>query len=621
MLAMMQEWLDDDRFDHARLAFATHGAVAADDTETVTDIAAAAVWGLVRSAQVENPSAFILLDLDDTPESAAALPALFTSDEPQFVVREGTARVARIAQLVSAPGAPMRWDPEGTVLITGGTGGLGGLMARHLVGDHGMKRLLLVSRGGMDRPSALELQVELIAHGAEVTIASCDVSDRDSVARLLDSIPAEHPLTAIIHTAGVLDDGVLGALTPERVGSVFGPKADGAWYLHELTRDLDLKAFVMFSSVAGVMGSPGQANYAAANAFLDALAQYRAAQGLPATSLAWGAWARDTGMTARLTSADIQRMKRSGMSPLSAEQGLALFNVATTGQESVVIPIRVDESALLIQNQVPPLLRGLVGDTKVADPPGVAAFTRRLAGVRESERRAMLVDLVRAEVATVLGHTSAESVEIGRAFRDLGFDSLTAVELRNRLSGATGLNLPATVAFDHPTPTVLAGHLLDELLGGQSDELRPVATGVGGADDPVVIVGMGCRYPGGVASPGGPVAAGGRRRGRHLGVPGQPRLGRPDRPAGAARAPSRPGVSCTRRASSTPASSASRRVRRSRWTRSSGCCWRRPGRPSNAPGSTRPPCGAASPACSSARPRAPTSTSWCAPARTCAGTC
>jgi polyene macrolide polyketide synthase len=501
VLAMMQEWLADDRFDHARLAFATYGAVAVDDAETVTDVAAAAVWGLVRSAQVENPSAFVLLDIDGTAESAAALPAVLTTDEPQFVVRAGVARVARIAQLVASPGAPMRWDPEGTVLITGGTGGLGGLMARHLVGEHGMKRLLLVSRRGLDGPSALELQVELIAHGADVTIVSCDVSDRDAVVRLLADIPAEHPLTAVIHTAGVLDDGVLGSLTADNVGTVFGPKADGAWHLHELTEDMDLQAFVMFSSVAGVMGSPGQANYAAANAFLDALAQHRAARGMPATSLAWGAWARDTGMTARLTSADIQRMKRSGMSPLSAEQGLALFNVATAGGESVVIPIRVDESALLIQNQVPALLRGLVGQTKVADPPGVAAFTRRLAGVRESERRAMLVDLVRAEVATVLGHTSAESVEINRAFRDLGFDSLTAVELRNRLNGATGLSLPATVVFDYPTATVLAGHLLDELLGGQSDELRPVPTGVGVADDPVVIVGMGCRYPGGVGSP------------------------------------------------------------------------------------------------------------------------
>jgi pimaricinolide synthase PimS1 len=501
VLTMVQEWLADDRFGHARLAFATRGAVAADEHETVTDVAAATVWGLVRSAQVENPSAFVLFDLDDTEATTAALPALLTLDEPQIVVRDGAARVARIAQLVSAPGAPLRWDPEGTVLITGGTGGLGGLMARHLVGDHGMKRLLLVSRAGMEGPSALALQVELIAHGAEVTIASCDVSDRDSVARLLASIPAEHPLTAVIHTAGVLADGVLDSLTPQHVGTVFAPKVDGAWHLHELTKGMDLQAFVLFSSVAGVMGSPGQANYAAANAFLDALAQYRAAQGFPATSLAWGAWARDTGMTARLTSADIQRMKRSGMSPLSSEQGIALFNVATTGREAVVIPIRVDQSALLVQNQVPPLLRGLVGETKVAEPPGVAAFTRRLAGVRESERRAMLVDLVRAEVATVLGHTSAESVEIGRAFRDLGFDSLTAVELRNRLGGATGLTLPATVAFDYPTPTVLAGHLLEELLGGQDDEFHPVANGFGGGDDRIVIVGMSCRYPGGVRSP------------------------------------------------------------------------------------------------------------------------
>ncbi len=499
VLALVQEWLTEPRFAGARLAFATHGAVAADEHESVTDVAAASVWGLVRSAQVENPSAFVLFDIDDT--DAAVLPRLLTTDEPQFVVRSGAARVARIEKMARPQGAPVRWDPEGTVLITGGTGGLGGLMARHLVGDHGMRRLLLVSRSGMNGAAALTLQAELIAHGASVTITACDMSDRDSVAKLLADIPPEHPLTAIVHTAGVVDDGVVGSLTPERIDTVFGPKADGAWYLHELTKDEDISAFVMFSSVAGVMGSPGQANYAAANAFLDGLAQFRAARGLPAVSLAWGAWARETGMTARLTDADIQRMSRSGMSPLSSEQGIALFNVATTGQDAVVIPIRVDQSALLIQNQVPPLLRGLVGETKIAEPPGATALTRRLAGVRESERRVMLIDLVRAEVAVVLGHTSAENVELHRAFRDLGFDSLTAVELRNRLNGATGLNLPATVVFDYPSPTVLAAHLLEELFGGQETELRPTFTTMDAIGDPIVIVGMSCRYPGGVHSP------------------------------------------------------------------------------------------------------------------------
>ncbi|MEV4311988.1 SDR family NAD(P)-dependent oxidoreductase [Actinocrispum sp. NPDC049592] len=498
VLKTVQDWLADSRFAPARLVFATSGAVAADDNESITDVAAASVWGLVRTAQAENPGAFVLADLDDAESSLERLPRLLTSDEPQFVIRDGKARVGRIVKLSCSPGTPS-WDPEGTVLITGGTGGLGALMARHLVGDHGMKRLLLVSRSGMEGPAALALQAELIAHGAEVTITSCDMADRDAVAGLIESIPAEHPLTMVLHTAGVLDDGVVGSLTPERIGTVFGPKADGAWYLHELTEGMDLSAFVMFSSVAGVMGSPGQANYAAANAFMDALAQYRASQGLAATSLAWGAWARESGMTARLTSGDIQRMARSGMSPLSAEQGIALFNVATAGHHSVVIPIRVDQSVLLGQDHVPPMLRGLVGQTKAIEPPGATALTRRLAGVRENERLAMLVDLVRAEVAVVLGHTSAESVEVGRAFRDLGFDSLTAVELRNRINDATGLSLPATVVFDYPTPTVLAGHLLDELLGSDGELFMPNA--VGTTDDPIVIVGMACRYPGGVGSP------------------------------------------------------------------------------------------------------------------------
>ncbi|MEU8383078.1 type I polyketide synthase [Streptosporangium sp. NPDC048865] len=398
---------------------------------------------------------------------------------------------------------PRRWDPEGTVLITGGTGGLGALFARHLVTERGVRHLLLTSRRGPDAPGAAELRDELVAHGAEVTVVASDVGDRDQVAALLAGVPGEHPLTAVIHTAGVLDDGTIASLTPERLETVLRPKVDAAWHLHELTAELDLAEFVMFSSVAGVIGAPGQGNYAAANSFLDALAQLRRAEGLPAVSLAWGAWAQDGGMTGTLSDADMERLTRAGTPPLAPEQGLALFEAAVRAGEPVVAPVRLDLPALRARGEVPPLLRRLVrGRRRSAAGRSETAGTllQRLAPLTAAERAEVLVDLVRTEVAMVLGHVSPETVEVRREFRELGFDSLTSVDLRNRLNGTTGLRLPSTLVFDYPTPAVLAEFLLAELLGEHGDavvaaEIRPVA------DDPIVIVGMACRYPGGVASP------------------------------------------------------------------------------------------------------------------------
>ncbi|MGW0595135.1 SDR family NAD(P)-dependent oxidoreductase, partial [Streptosporangium sp. NPDC002607] len=398
---------------------------------------------------------------------------------------------------------PRRWNPEGTVLITGGTGGLGALFARHVVAERGVRHLLLTSRRGLEAPGAVELQAELIAHGVEVTVAACDVADRDQVAALLAGVDAEHPLTAVIHTAGVLDDGTIPSLAPERLDTVLRPKVDAAWHLHELTRGEDLADFIMFSSVAGVIGAPGQGNYAAANSFLDALAQQRRAAGLPALSLAWGAWAQDSGMTGTLSDGDMERLARAGTPPLAPEQGIALFEVAVRSSEPVVAPVRLDLPVLRAQGEIPPLLRRLVrGRRRSAAGRSAAASTllQRLAPLAAAERAEVLVDLVRTEVAMVLGHLSPETVEVRREFRELGFDSLTSVELRNRLNGTTGLRLPATLVFDYPTPAVLAEFLLAELLGEHADvvvpgEVRPVT------DDPIVIVGMACRYPGGVTSP------------------------------------------------------------------------------------------------------------------------
>ncbi|MGO4759034.1 beta-ketoacyl reductase, partial [Streptomyces sp. 2MCAF27] len=223
---------------------------------------------------------------------------------------------------------------EGTVLITGGTDGLGAELARHLVTRRGHRHLLLAGRRGLAAPGAVELRDELIAHGAEVTVAACDLSERAATAELLAAVPAGHPLTAVVHTAGVLDDGVIGSLTPERLDTVLRPKVDAAWHLHELTRDLDLAAFVCYSSVSGVMGTAGQANYAAGNVFLDALAQHRRAHGLPAISLAWGAWAQGMGMTSTLSDDEMRRISEAGMPPLSVERGLALFDAATACDEA-----------------------------------------------------------------------------------------------------------------------------------------------------------------------------------------------------------------------------------------------------------------------------------------------
>ncbi|WP_158893399.1 type I polyketide synthase, partial [Amycolatopsis anabasis] len=401
---------------------------------------------------------------------------------------------------------PAGMDPEGTVLITGGTGALGGLIARHVVAVHGVRHLLLTSRQGLAAPGAPDLERELTALGAEVTIAACDAADRDALAGVLASIPAAHPLTGVVHTAGVLDDGVVESLTPDRLDAVLRPKVDAALNLHELTRDHDLRAFVLFSSIAGLLGGPGQGNYAAANAFLDAIAQQRRARGFPAVSVAWGPWARSGGMAGELAEADAARMARGGVLPLSDADGVALFDAALLSDRALLAPMSVDLAAVSGQAaKVPAAFRGLVrapARPKAAAGgarTGESALRERLLGSSRDEQERALVSIVREETARVLGHTSPDSVEVTRAFREMGFDSLTAVEFRNRLKTATGIRLPATIVFDYPTPLAVARHLRTELLGAED---AVVTTPVGPAsDEPIAIVAMGCRFPGGVSSP------------------------------------------------------------------------------------------------------------------------
>ena len=709
-LELLQDWLAEERLASSRLVVVTRGAVATGPGQDVSDLAGAAVWGLVRSAQSENPDRLVLADLpgSDGAGALAVLAAALGSGEPELAVRDGLAYGRRLARpadglvppagdgpwrldrtergslpalaLVSCPeaAAPLQagqvrvavraaglnvrdvliaqgrypgaavmgseiagivaetgpgvtglaagdrvmglasggfgpvavtdarllapipagwsfaqaaalpvsflpgeadpgrlgralaqvagllaageldplpvpaWDvrrapeafgfvsqagqagkvvliippdpaaprPAGTVLVTGGTGTLGALVAGHLAATGRARHVVLASRSGPAAAGAAALAADLATCGAGVQLAVCDAADRDALAGLLAQVPAAHPLTGVIHTAGVLDDGVTGSLTQARVEAVMRPKADAAWHLHELTAGLDLDTFVLFSSASAIFGTPGQGSYVAANGFLDALAGYRRSRGLPGVSLAWGTWVHRAGIGRNLGAGQLARISRSGMAELGAEEGLALLDLALGRDEALLMPARLDVAGLRAQASrgatVPSLWRSLAG-APMRRPVAVGAQTgagtegaegaegseslrERLAGLPAPERGRVLLDLVRAHVAAVLGHTSAEAIEPGRAFSDLGFDSLTAVELRNRLHTATGLRLPATLIFDYPSPAALAGHLRGELLGGRDD--APTAPAMkAAAGEPVAIVAMSCRFPGRVSSP------------------------------------------------------------------------------------------------------------------------
>ncbi len=475
-LATVQEWLADPRFEQSRLVFATRGAVSAAGEE-ITDLAGAAVWGLVRTAESENPGRFLLVDLDEEP-TPDAIAGLLTLDESQLAVRGGTVHAPRLAGVRTAGEGTPGWG-GGTVLITGGTGDLGALVARHLVQTHGVEHLLLTSRRGLRTPGAVELMEELAALGASVHVAACDVADRASLRNLLAGIPAEHPLTAVVHAAGVLDDGVIGSLNDERVDAVLRPKVDAAWNLHELTKDLS--AFVLFSSAAGVLGAPGQGNYAAANAFLDALATHRRSAGLPATSLAWGLWEQTGGMAG---DGEVSRLARTGVRALHPEKGLALLDAATAGPDPVRVPIGLDPDKLR-GLPVPPLLRDLVRAPARRAAEATSTVLDRLTALPPEQRRDALLDLVRTHVASVLGHGAAAAIDPEQAFNLLGFDSLSAVEFRNRLGAATGLRLPATLLFDYPNVATLTKYVEAELDPGPAtaadstaDRIRGLLTSI-----------------------------------------------------------------------------------------------------------------------------------------------
>ncbi|WP_433228390.1 SDR family NAD(P)-dependent oxidoreductase [Micromonospora sp. CA-248260] len=474
-----------------------HAALATDDGPTVVftvadDAPALAVAaGLVRCARTEHPGRFVLLH-HDTEVDAADLARVAALDEPEVRLAGGALTVPRLRRDDHTPSAPVDLG-DGTVLITGASGALGTGLARHLVRDLGVRGLLLLSRRGADAPGADELADELRAYGAVVTVAAGDAADPEQLAAAFSLIPADLPLTAVVHAAGVLDDGLVATLTPQALHTVLRPKVDAAWHLHRLTADLDLVAFVLYSSISQQIGAAGQASYAAGNAFLDALAAHRHAAGLPATSLAWGLWAAEGGMAETLGTADLARMARNGVAPLRHDDGLALFDRALGLPGPLLVPMLLDTVALATTNDpaaLPAVWRGLVRPRAAHPRP-----------VTDGPSHRDLVEVVRAEVAAVLGHTDRTKVGARAALTDLGVDSLTSVELRNRLVSVTGLALSATVVFDHPTVTALADHLRE--LTGETDPDGP-ATGTGtvtDAHDPIAVIGMACRYPGGVDSP------------------------------------------------------------------------------------------------------------------------
>ncbi|MGY5061178.1 SDR family NAD(P)-dependent oxidoreductase, partial [Streptomyces sp. 900105755] len=470
VLRLTRSWLSDDRFSDAHLVIVTRNAISDGPTPRI-DPAATAIWGFIRTAQTENPGRFTLVDTDAEPGSLARISVAAETGKPQLKIRAGDVSTPRLAHVHGASAGcgslgEASDNPglgSGTVLITGGTGALGALLSRHLVRQHGVRRLVLTSRRGQAAPAAAGLREELAAAEAQVEIVACDVTNRDSLAELIAAMPAEHPLTAVIHCAAVLDDGVVEALTADRVDSVLAPKVHGAWHLHELTKHLDLSAFVLFSSIASVLGTAGQANYAAANAFLDGLAESRRAEGLPASSLCWGSWAERGETSAVLGEVDLERLLRQGVLTLSSHEGLALFDTVIARDEPVLVPARLRPPADA-DAQGSPLLHGL---TRTPDGPDGArsrVFTdaglaQRVRSLPPADAESVLLDAVRAQTAIVLGHADAARISPTVAFLELGIDSLTALELRNKLAAVTGLKLPVTLAFDYPNPSALARYL------------------------------------------------------------------------------------------------------------------------------------------------------------------
>nr|WP_051838235.1 type I polyketide synthase [Streptomyces sp. NRRL WC-3742] len=501
LLPVLQEWLAGPRFAGSRLVLLTRGAVTTGAEDPVRDLAAASVRGLFRSAAAEHPGRIGLVDAGEGERVAPE--TLPLDQEAELTIRQGIPLRPRLTRPEFPNGQPD--FGAGTVLLTGASGALGALVARHLVHTHGVRGLLLLSRRGTVEPGLVE---ELTEAGAAVATVAADVADPQAVRAALDRAPAGLPVSAVLHAAGVVDDGVTEGLTADRVAAVLRPKADGAWALHRATAELPLRAFVLFSSVAGLLGTAGQGPYAAANSFLDALAAHRRQLGLPGLSLAWGLWDGE-GMGSRLSTADLARLARTGIAPLPPAEALALLDEALASPHALLAPVRLDLAtpaatgtalAAPLRALARPAPRRAAGAVRAAA--GATPLAERLAALPEAERGLLLRELVRTATAAVLGHSGSQAVEEERSFTEQGFDSLAAVDLRNRLNAATGLALSATLVFDHPSPAALAAHLGETLLPSLrgTGEDRPPQPTAATDEDPIAIVGIGCRYPGGVRS-------------------------------------------------------------------------------------------------------------------------
>ncbi|WP_316574564.1 HAD-IIIC family phosphatase [Nocardia canadensis] len=493
VLAQLQTFLGDHRFERSTLVVRTRGAVAENPPELARidssalpassispDPAGAVVWGLVRSAQSENPGRIVLVDSTDP---GLDYPALLTTGEQQLLVRDGRAFVPRLTRLseVAETTPPRRIAlDDGAVLITGAPGRLGSALARHLVDAYGARNLVLVSRRGLDGPGGVQLRADLEQRGARVRFAAADITDRSALADLLDGLP----LAGVVHAACVLDDATIGSLTPERLAAVLRPKVDAAHHLHELTADRPLSMFVLFSAAGGLFGTPGQANYAAANAYLDALAAHRRSLGLPAQALAWGAWEVD--MHDHLARADIARIARAGVRAFAVPDGMACFDAALAQGDSLLVPLLLDTAVLRGSAAVPPLLHGLVRRAPrraVAERATVdAAVSSRFADELRTAPRAEAIATATAALAgwtgEVLGHSGTETVDVATSFQSLGLDSLMAVELRNKVREHTGIAVPLGTILAEQSLTDLAGYLVDEVGRRHGDSTDAVAVEV-----------------------------------------------------------------------------------------------------------------------------------------------
>ncbi|MFF2550598.1 HAD-IIIC family phosphatase [Nocardia sp. NPDC058058] len=471
LLATLQTIIGDRRFERSTVVVRTRGAVApsepiANGDNASPDPASAVAWGLVRSAQSENPGRIVLIDSADAELDYAALLAI---EEPQLAVREGVAFIPRLARLPEHPARIQEGRVDlgaGAVLVTGAPGGLGSALARHLAEAYGVRDLVLVSRRGIDGPGGHQLRADLENLGVRVRFTQCDITDRDALATVLDGLP----LAGVVHAATVLDDSTLGSLTPAQLETVLRPKVDAAHHLHELTVDRQLSIFVLFSAAGGLFGTPGQANYAAANAYLDALALYRRSIGLPAQSLAWGAW--EVNQTEYMARADLQRFERAGVRAFATADGMACFDAALRSGEPMLVPLLLDTEVLRRQPGVPRLLHGLVrrtarravADRSVVDVVAESQFAERLRTVPRTEAVALAIAAISEWTGQVLGHAGAGQVSAEANFQSLGLDSLMAIELRNKVREHTGVSVPLGTILAEQNLTELAGFLVDELL-------------------------------------------------------------------------------------------------------------------------------------------------------------